>query len=276
MNTFISGSEMMLMFHNCLESDIFIRSLGYNDFHYVEPIRTVRRQNFYTIHLIFNGSGTLKLAGKEYAVKEHSMFCVPPDVDLAYYPDDDNLWDYMWFEFIGPNSKTYVSGMGFSLDNPVIVCRDFESLNLAAYNIFMRPNFAESVRYYDVLSLFYKFVASSNFGDETGGVTTVENAVSYIAYHYHNQNFSIENLCRDLHISHAHLCRMFKNSTGKTPVGYLLKVRMDEAGRMLRYTDMHINEIAYSVGFKDGVHFMKTFKKHMGCTPGDYRKKVRQ
>ena len=171
-----------------------------------------------------------------------------------------------------PNHNGYV----VSLYNPVIVCSDFQSLNLAAYNVFMRPNFSESVRYYDVLSLFYKFVASCRAGDETGDATTVENAVSYIAYHYHNQNFSIENLCRDLHISHAHLCRMFKNSTGKTPVGYLLKVRMDEARRMLHYTDMHINEIAYSVGFKDGVHFMKTFKKLMGCTPGDYRKKVRQ
>ncbi len=272
MGSFINGSDMGFRFHSCIEHDFFVRALGYNDFDYIAPDKGTRRQSFYTIHVVLSGSGVLRLAGTEFEVKEHSIFCVPPDTDLMYYPNDNDKWEYMWFEFVGGNSSQYMQAMGLSLENPVMPCRDFQTIKLAAQSIFSRPNVEETVKYYDVLSLFYKVVASASQRAVSNRQTTVEAVISYIVYHYHYQNLTVENICRDLHISHSHLCRLLKNATGKTPIGYLLGVRLDEACRLLKHTDMHISEIAYTVGFKDAVHFMKTFKNHMNCTPKEYRK----
>lgn len=273
MGIFKEKSDFALRFHDCAENDIFIRTLGYNDFNVIRPCYTTRRQHFYTVHLVLKGSGFLRLCGREYDVKEHSIFCVPPDTDLIYYPSDDDKWEYIWFEFTGKNSDLYLQNMGLNPENPVMLCRDFGGIYLSVYSIFSRYDCQDNVKYYDVLSLFYKIIAANSMSADNERPSIVQAAVSYIDCHYHYNNFTVESICSDLNISHAHLCRLFKASAGKTPVGYLLEVRIDEACRLLAGTNMHINEIAYSVGFKDNIHFLKTFKKRMECTPKEYRNK---
>lgn len=46
---------------------------------------------------------------------------------------------------------------------------------------------------------------------------------------------------------------------------------MNEAKRLLLYTDSPINEIAYSLHFKDNSHFTKYFKRQTGITPKQFR-----
>lgn len=47
---------------------------------------------------------------------------------------------------------------------------------------------------------------------------------------------------------------------------------MNEARRLLLYTDNHVNEIAYRLSFKDPSYFVKFFKKHQRHTPEEFRR----
>lgn len=69
-----------------------------------------------------------------------------------------------------------------------------------------------------------------------------------------------------------YLARLFKEHTGITFHKYLLKVRMDEAKKLLIKTNKSIDEISFSVGFNNGSHFAYAFKEHCGTTPGKFRK----
>jgi AraC family transcriptional activator of pobA len=47
---------------------------------------------------------------------------------------------------------------------------------------------------------------------------------------------------------------------------------INEAKRLLIYTDMSVSEIALCLDFHDGSHFVKYFKRHTKLTPNSYRK----
>ena len=64
----------------------------------------------------------------------------------------------------------------------------------------------------------------------------------------------------------------FRRQCGMAPIEYLLRVRVENARRMLALTDRPIYEIAERMGFSDVNNFTRQFKKQTGMTPRDYRR----
>lgn len=69
--------------------------------------------------------------------------------------------------------------------------------------------------------------------------------------------------------------RVFNELFRTSPIDYVIHVRVQKACDLLAAEDRRITDIAYDVGFRDSNYFSRIFKKVMGCTPGEYRKKVR-
>ena len=63
-----------------------------------------------------------------------------------------------------------------------------------------------------------------------------------------------------------------RTGTGHTPVDYLNYYRVECSAELLRGTDESITEIALSCGFSDPGYFSRTFRRHKGCSPSEYRK----
>ncbi|MEP7278479.1 MAG: AraC family transcriptional regulator [Bacteroidota bacterium] len=62
-----------------------------------------------------------------------------------------------------------------------------------------------------------------------------------------------------------------KNYTGFSPLHYLINIRIAEAIKLLKNTDMHVTDIALETGFCSSQHFATTFKKLTGYTPRQFR-----
>ena len=54
---------------------------------------------------------------------------------------------------------------------------------------------------------------------------------------------------------------------------YICKVRVERAANLLRYSDEEISAIALYVNFPSQSYFGKMFRKYMGMTPLEYRKR---
>lgn len=52
---------------------------------------------------------------------------------------------------------------------------------------------------------------------------------------------------------------------------YLSSVRIDAAKELLKSTNLTVTEIAGKVGYEDLNYFIRTFKKTVGMSPGQYR-----
>ena len=74
-------------------------------------------------------------------------------------------------------------------------------------------------------------------------------------------------------LSIPHFNRLFRKLLRRSPMEYVLSLRVQEAQRLLSTTKLSMSEIAASVGFYDQSHFTKRFKRITGITPLQYRKR---
>lgn len=77
-------------------------------------------------------------------------------------------------------------------------------------------------------------------------------------------------------LSPRSLERRFKAATGVTPLGYLHRVRVEAAKRLLEETDKSFEEITWEVGYGDGGYFRKVFVEEAGLRPVEYRQRFRR
>lgn len=94
---------------------------------------------------------------------------------------------------------------------------------------------------------------------------------NYMKVNYH-KNITLDDLVELVHINKFYLIRIFKQEVGMSPIDYLIHVRIDEAQKMLRNTNIAIADIAHLVGFQSPSHFSKTFRELSNMTPSQYRR----
>lgn len=72
-------------------------------------------------------------------------------------------------------------------------------------------------------------------------------------------------------ISKNYFSTLFKETTGINFSDFVQKLRIDEACKLLKTTDMKVIDIAHEVGFNDIKFFYEVFKRVTSQTPGSYR-----
>lgn len=101
----------------------------------------------------------------------------------------------------------------------------------------------------------------------------IRKAINYIEFNI-SSKLSLSTIAVKLHISPPYLSTQFKKETGSNITDYINQYRIDIALKFLNTSSMQIQDIASYVGIHDLNYFTKLFKKKVGCTPRDYRKKV--
>lgn len=71
--------------------------------------------------------------------------------------------------------------------------------------------------------------------------------------------------------SYEHLCRIFKQQYGTTPLSYIHALRIEKARQMLITGGKTVKEVSEELGFHDPIYFHRLFKQHTGRTPGKFR-----
>jgi AraC-like DNA-binding protein len=91
----------------------------------------------------------------------------------------------------------------------------------------------------------------------------------------YSEALDVPSLARRAHASPAHFSRRFKTTFGETPHQYLLTRRIERAKHLLRESELSVTEVSLEVGFHSLGTFSSTFKRLVGGTPTEYRRKVR-
>ncbi len=271
MEKFILKDSLAMHFTTELDRDFYIQEIGYHDFHSIEPLKVTRIQRHYTIHLVLGGQGYVFLNNKKYDVSEGSLFYIPPNVNLCYYPDDTTPWKYVWFSLNGEKTSEYAQLCNLSTSNPITRCTEYPLLSRETNFLLSKLEKKGRLGYYETLSMFYKLVDLQMSSQIARSNNLEDLAITYIDLHFHEIDFSIDQMCHELHISHSYLCKIFKQKWLKSPKQYLIEVRIKAAKNLLLTTSLTIHETAYSVGYYDEIHFMKTFKTMEGLTCKQYR-----
>jgi len=88
----------------------------------------------------------------------------------------------------------------------------------------------------------------------------------------HAEKITLQHLANQVSMSPWHFSRLFKASTGYSPMQFVLFYRIEQGMRYITDTANRMIDIALECGFCDQAHFNRCFKRHVGLTPGQYRK----
>jgi len=113
---------------------------------------------------------------------------------------------------------------------------------------------------------------SSHLFPQDHGDPLVMKAQQWIEQHY-TKSIDYDQLAGKFRMSRRSLERRFKQATGFTPLGYLQRLRVENAKRLLEDGSQTFDEITYQVGYEDIPFFRKVFVRLTGLRPKEYQQR---
>jgi len=157
----------------------------------------------------------------------------------------------------------YIAGLAIIL---VVSCAAFGIWFLRAHSRALVASLGSRLRK-DMTFVAYGQLTSESFED-----TEKAAILRFIATHYANSGLDLDGVAAGTGASRHKINDVLKSELGMTFPGYLKKLRLTEAARLL--TDKAgatVAEIGYSVGYPNAPYFNKLFKEEYGCTPKVFR-----
>lgn len=114
---------------------------------------------------------------------------------------------------------------------------------------------------------FAIFIGQKKHGDEM-----VLKAQEWIE-HSARETYTVEAICKKFGVGRRTFERRFKKCTGNSIAGYIQRVKVEFAKKLLETEDKTISEIIYETGYTDIDAFRKLFRRLTDLSPADYRKK---
>ncbi|NLC44199.1 MAG: AraC family transcriptional regulator [Clostridiales bacterium] len=119
----------------------------------------------------------------------------------------------------------------------------------------------------DVLIEYRKYMQ-----DESSLNTIGAKVLKYISQHFQNPDLSVSALGDEFKLSSSYLSKIFREEYELSIVDYISNSRINHSKKLLRQTDLSVQQIAEHSGFLSSSVFIRVFKKAEGTTPGLYRK----
>ena len=186
-----------------------------------------------------------------YGTKYYSIWIGTPDIE--WYSIEFNFKSqYDFYEYQFQIIKDYPSDL---FDK---VCQTYDDSPLMSMSYF----------YMLLDDLHNKLKSSTNSLVHS----TMIPAIEYIETNY-NQDITISTLAKLCNCSESGFFKLFRKSTGVTPITYKHNIMIQHALELITHTTLSIEEISSRVGFSSSNYFRKVFFKFTEKTPKSLRKK---
>lgn len=153
---------------------------------------------------------------------------------------------------------------------------NIEKFQYLFFTLLMQLDYETDVSKALVMEIIYRLNAEikRNFFKENAlEPTAADKVAQYIHMHY-AESITLETLSKVGCLDRSYLVRSFKKRYNRTPIDYLIKVRLNNARDLLLDTDLSIAEIAESCGYNNESFFISQYKNKFGKTPAQHRKSV--
>lgn len=231
----------------------------------------------YLIVLVLSGRGILDYDGRIYELDAGACFFIDCMKPYCHQSSAAEPWELLWVHFNGATSREYYRYF-VRQSAPVLQPQSFSLLREKAESLLevnsrsdAPAEIASSRLIMDILSILLEEVTNSHEEQDPARQKFLE-IRKYLDEHY-TKKFSLDELSEHFFISKYHLSREFKNHFGITLNRYVIAKRLTMAKKLLRFSDLTLEEIAGKCGFYDTSYMNKQFKSSEGIGASDFRKK---
>lgn len=233
-------------------------------------------RDVYALHYIVSGKGYLETCHSTFSLKTGQSFIIFPHMEVYYYPDPLDPWEYFWIEFNGAEASRLLSMINIATDHPVMEAapQDIKPLFHMVESVGIEPFERErtDARLHLLLSYYMEYYPSDKAFLKKDYVLS---AREYIESNFWKSSLSVLDVVEFVKIERSYLFRLFKEEHGISISGYLSAFRIRRACELLVDSQLSIKSLAYSVGYRDPLYFSKVFRKATSYTPSQYRKACR-
>jgi len=224
------------------------------------------------------GGAQLRAGARDLALLPHHALLVAPGALYTLQPHSDlQEWGYHWTVFhpdsrwrdwlIWPAFATQISLLPIPQDIQAPVLIAFNDLEHCLQS--SRAMTAElSHNLLEQLILRCRACLPTDFQPHRD--PRIARAREFVEQHYRD-SFTLADVARACSLSASRLSGVFRNQCGLTVLGYRDELRMVEAARLLRNSSLGIAAIGAQVGYPDPAYFSRTFSRHVGVSPREYR-----
>lgn len=228
----------------------------------------------YLLLITLKGEGRMRLKGREYTLQAGSVAILPQHWEHSYRTAAGKLWEFYW---IHPDGEAALRLLDEIVERSGVLADCGAELCAESMAELMRLAGEKDVGYQWALSacvgmlLHRTGMAMQQQGPEKK-IDFAGQVATYIEQRY-DQPLPLQEVAAAFYVSESNLIRRFRAEVGMTPHEYLLKYRIEQAKRLLLYTNLTTARIAQQIGFGSASHFVSSFRRICGVTPGVWREK---
>ena len=231
----------------------------------------------FVVEYVVSGTGYLEINGEKHQLNAGDAYVIHPGDYCEYYPDKNDPYKKYWVNF--------TSNMHFSdflnlyqINDRIIRSIDLSKCFEEIFALEELSNLSEN------LYLYFSKIIYNIFHTIAIHQKTITDSCSFDLpvmvrndlKHSIQAPITIEDLAKKYYRSKNDIISQFKKKYNITPYAYLLDLRITMAKRLLMGTDKSIAKIASELCFYSEFHFSGCFKKKVGESPSEYRKKHKQ
>lgn len=257
----------------------------------------VQRQSFYGLMLTTDGEGDVEVDGVPTVACKGMVACARPG-DVCTITNDRGLQsleliferDFLLSFFSDPHFLDSIAYLSPQRTSPYLMLDEalynrivglYDSLLLELHGsgrtlTSAQPQGQHLLRamLYEVLMLLQRAtpvenVAALMVGSDTGS-DRVSRFRQLVDEHYLTES-GVEFYANRLCVSSNYLNRLVRLALGQSTKQYIQNRRIEEAKRLLRYTDLPVSNIADRLGFDTASYFVRAFSRQTGTTPLQFR-----
>lgn len=270
-----------------MDSEIHYEALGKLADFFGVNMPAHRHDGFFQLHFVTKGSIRIYLDDVKYVCKAPVCFLTPPSVAHAFITDPLCEGHVLTVQ---SNLIWPLLQVDLKVQNVVPLCISLEALKHNYYddlkqleryfedieNEFQSNKVSRMPALKNLVSLI--FIQMIRLGDVTAprinscsGDLKIFRSFNELIENNFLEHWPLNQYAQELAITETRLndiCRRVANISSKK---LIFDRQMQEAKRLLIFSDASINAVCYQLGFKDPAYFSRFFTRHAGMRPSDYR-----
>jgi AraC-like DNA-binding protein len=227
---------------------------------------------FQSVELVISGRGWVELEGRRHDLGPGAVFTYGPSVAHRIRSDETVPLSKYFVDYTGSGSTALLGEFGLPDDQPFRLQHFAQPRHVFDHLIHVGRQAGTHSRRMTALALELLLHAFAHARSEVDGATlrrreTFQRCRDYVDGHFLSLR-SVEGIAESCFVHRSHLCRLFREFQGTSPLHYLQQRRMEWAAERLVATGALVREVADALSM-DPFQLSRTFKRVLGLAPTD-------
>ncbi|MGG1554652.1 AraC family transcriptional regulator [Paenibacillus ferrarius] len=230
------------------------------------------------LHVLRSGSLLLRFGDQQVHLHAGDLFCLFPHLSYEYQIAGEDELQMLWLSLQGPQLPELLQAIGVTPAEPyrrqAIREKSLDTLQEMERLVWEQPA-ARKLTMFSALCRFFESLELDSplphQQDQPATDNWIQEAERFFQLHY-TEELRIHGVADAFGLHRSYFSHAFTQKVGISPQQYIQRLRLQRAQQLLlQDPDLTVGEIALSVGYPDLYTFSRAFKRHVGCSPSDYR-----